>query len=304
MDAVAYALASGIPATSSSLSYVVGAAAIPGGGKYWQGQSLLDDGTVLLTGGGSGTSTAYVEAQIWDPDLDTWTQKANLLTGVSYQTQTTLSDGRVILCNGLQSNGVRIKKVQIYDPDANSWAYATDSPVTTYGSAACLLANGTLLLSGGSGGARGSWIWDPTLDTWTTKASMNYETSSSPGMIAIPGNKVLNSKQVTEMYDVALNTWTTKSTNAVMAKNTLWNLADGRVGNVDRNDTAYAYDITLNTWSFLYGFNNPATQAAACTILSDGSIFITSVSTASRLYPEETGATPGRAALLGYLAAT
>tara|TARA_R110002153_G_scaffold16969_2_gene59495 strand:+ start:1468 stop:1869 length:402 start_codon:yes stop_codon:yes gene_type:complete len=133
---------------------------------------------------------------------------------------------------------------------------------------------------------------------------MNYETNSSPGMIAIPGNKVLNSKQVTEMYDVALNTWTPKRTNAVMAKNTLWNLPDGRVGSVDKGNTAYAYDITLNTWSFLYGFSNPATQPAACTILSDGSIFITSVSMAYRVYPEETGATPGRAALLGYLAAT
>ena len=111
-------------------------------------------------------------------------------------------------------------------------------------------------------------------------------------------------KQVTEMYDVALNTWTTKSTNAVMAKNTLWNLADGRVGSVDKGNTTYAYDIALNTWSFLYGFNNPATQPAACTVLSDGSIFITSVSSAYRVYPEETGATPGRAALLGYLAAT
>lgn len=92
--------------------------------------SLLPDGRVLVTGGGTGVATASSPAiraaEIFDPATGVFTPVADMLTVRSAHSSTLLADGRVLVTGGSAGNGTLFptNTAEIYDPAANTWTNA------------------------------------------------------------------------------------------------------------------------------------------------------------------------------------
>lgn len=126
---------------------------------------LLDDGRVLVAGGSEGTDTRWpwpprppvleplLEAQIYDPVTDQWTETASLSTAQPNATRKAfmLGDSTVMVRN------------EIYDPATETWA-PVDGP--THSSAPQVGLDDGRVLNLGSGSS-GVETFDPATRTWS-----------------------------------------------------------------------------------------------------------------------------------------
>jgi galactose oxidase-like protein/Kelch motif protein len=72
---------------------------------FCAGQSLLDDGTVLVMGGTIGRREGLDTIFTFDPVSETWKRQANMHHGRWYPTQVLLADGRTVVMDGLDETG-------------------------------------------------------------------------------------------------------------------------------------------------------------------------------------------------------
>src|SRR6185503_3035962 len=72
---------------------------------FCAGQSLLDDGTVLVMGGTIGRREGLNTIFTFDPVSETWKRQANMHHGRWYPTQVLLADGRTVVMDGLDETG-------------------------------------------------------------------------------------------------------------------------------------------------------------------------------------------------------
>lgn len=94
-------------------------------GRGYHNLTLLPDGTVFASGGGSNSdgvdlANSVLPTEIWNPDTETWTETAPLRTGRLYHsTAMLLPDGRVLMAGGGQlpnSTAVDQRNAEIYSP--------------------------------------------------------------------------------------------------------------------------------------------------------------------------------------------
>ncbi len=94
-------------------------------GRSYHNLTLLPDGTVLASGGGSRSdgveiNNSVLPAEIWNPTTETWTTVASLHNGRLYHsTALLLPDGRVLMAGGGQLPGsvaVNQTNAEIYSP--------------------------------------------------------------------------------------------------------------------------------------------------------------------------------------------
>ncbi|MDA0988992.1 MAG: kelch repeat-containing protein, partial [Chloroflexi bacterium] len=113
--------------------------------------TLLNDGRVLVTGGG--TRGRYIapdslsHVDIYDPSTGKWSSAADMTTKRWGHTATVLKDGSVLVMN--------YKSAELYNPDTNTWTVAGDLP-RQHGDApggkshtATLLGDGRVFIVGG-----------------------------------------------------------------------------------------------------------------------------------------------------------
>jgi len=85
----------------------------------------LASGKVLVAGGfkTSGGFAAVLQAEIYDPNTDTWSAAGTINDARSgSHSMIALPDGRALLCGGFADGaGASLKTAEIYDPDANTW---------------------------------------------------------------------------------------------------------------------------------------------------------------------------------------
>ncbi len=67
---------------------------------------LLEDGRVLVQGGGDGETISYISAEIYDPASRTWSKATNLGTARRDHRSIVLNDGRVLITGGVDHFGV------------------------------------------------------------------------------------------------------------------------------------------------------------------------------------------------------
>ncbi len=154
--------------------------------------------------GGSGPIGTNEE---YDPQNDTWATKTPMpfpeqnFAMATYQNK--------IYCIGGED------KNQVYDPATDTWEIKADMPTARYGAVAQVV-EGKIYVIGGAknlGYNKGiellnvTEVYDPTTDTWTTKATMLYPTAYASAVI---DNKiyVIGSKS-TQVYDPTTDTWST-----------------------------------------------------------------------------------------------
>ena len=67
---------------------------------------LLNDGRVLVQGGGDGETISYITAEIYDPTSRTWSKATNLGTAPRDHRSLVRDDGRVLITGGVDHFGV------------------------------------------------------------------------------------------------------------------------------------------------------------------------------------------------------
>ena len=119
--------------------------------------TLLADGRVLVTGGGS---LAAPFSETYDPATEQWTIGENLLVGRRGHTGTLLADGRVLVAGGFvccTGNGqIFTDAAEIYDPTTGMFQLTAPLRQARGFHRATVLADGRVLLSGGFGAAGAS----------------------------------------------------------------------------------------------------------------------------------------------------
>lgn len=185
---------------------------------------LLPNGTVLVTGG-SGTGTnldAVNSSEVFDPALGTWSPVANMSVARSGQTSNVLANGKVLIAAGGAGTFTTPElhaSAELYDPVTKTFAATGAVTVPRGFHKSVVLANGKVLMIGGSNFTTTTFgnsdLYDPATGTWTATGALatprisHSATVLANGRVLVTGGGgnapgVLSS---VEVYDVATGTW-------------------------------------------------------------------------------------------------
>ena len=163
----------------------------PQTGRYVHTATLLQNGQVLVVGGGANNgSIAFDSVELYDPALNggagDWISTCPLRTGRYLHTATLLPNGKVLVVGGSDAGGNSLASAELYDPAANGCVAAwtpTTRPLTTgrQSHTATLLPNGQVLVVGGRGTGGSSLasaeLYDPAANSgagdWFPAGSLN-----------------------------------------------------------------------------------------------------------------------------------
>jgi hypothetical protein len=153
----------------------------PAAPRSYHTATLLSDGKVLITGGYAGY-LALADAQVFDPDLNTWTTVGSLAAASYFHTVTLLADGRMLIVGGRNEFGSTLNRSELFDPITNTWSAGRGLTTARSSHVTQLLNDGKILVAGGitlSGiSSKGTEIYDPITNTWTVNMNMSYARSS------------------------------------------------------------------------------------------------------------------------------
>jgi len=182
--------------------------------------TLLNDGTVLVTGGLDASSNVLSSAEIYDPASGTFALTAGPLnTPRAGHTATLLNDGTVLIAGGADTSA------EIYNPANKTFTtLAASMTIARDQHTASLLNDGTVLLAGGieNSGAYidTAEIYDPVAQTFTATAgsmitarSLHTSTTLKDGRVLITGGQIsagsgqFTSSAAAELYDPSAKTF-------------------------------------------------------------------------------------------------
>ncbi len=172
-------------------------------------------GKVYAIGGHQCTSSTQ-STEIYDPQLNAWTQGAPLPdhdhSGAAYGI---LADGKLHVVGGRDhTTGTASRSHVVYDFDTNTWSTAPDLPVDRTWPASGVLPDGRLIVAGGYDGSNSSetYIFDPAANAWTQAASMPSALHAHSGAVIAGrfhtfGGYDSAYRKYHYIYDPASNTW-------------------------------------------------------------------------------------------------
>ncbi len=215
--------------------------------------TLLNDGTVLITGGsGNTTAELYVPSSrnfsltTVPTSLHPLGLTIGAMNAVRYNaTATLLQDGTVLIAGGDIGDNAGLTTAEIYNPATGTFSPTTGvmhKKRTTH--TATRLADGTVLIAGGQGNYSGQMAWNTgeiytpgnqqfTLITamMTTNRAQHTANLLSDGTVLLAGG--LNNSgviQSAEIYDPSNSTFTaTGNLNSARMQHTGTSIADGTV---------------------------------------------------------------------------
>lgn len=264
----------------------------------------LADGQVLVVGGrDSSTFQGTATAELYNPTTRSWQPTGSLGLPRLNHTATLLPDGRVLVAGGTSTNFVvpyfgTEPTAELYDPAAGTWSPTGNMNVARRSHTASLLANGTVLVAGGTYNQQGAAeLFDPLTGGWSLTGSMTTNrqahtaTVLTNGLVLVAGGDVTSGTFTTgpsataELYDPATGDW---SATGSMTTNRVGHLAtrlpDGRVlvvansqatsSTVSGDTTAELYDPATGTWTATGSMLNWRDNGAA-TLLADGEVLVT-----------------------------
>lgn len=259
--------------------------------------TLLSSNLVLITGGSSNTPEAAATAELFDPATEMFSLTGAMSTERSSHTATLLcdlsvsscADRRVLVAGGFGGGGVGdVATAELFDPATGTFAPAGHMTAAREGHTATLLANGKVLITGGSTQSApraDAELFDPITGTFTATGAMamarffHTATLLSSGKVLIAGGAP--GTAAAELYDPSTGTFAaTGSMTTVRYDHTATLLADGRVlicGGGGNNGAILAsadlYDPVSGTFS---GTGNLVTARAAhaAVLLRDGTVLV------------------------------
>jgi Galactose oxidase, central domain len=144
--------------------------------------TVLADGRVLIAGGNDTLITAVASAELYDPKAGTFGATGSMTTARAGHTATLLADGRVLITGGHPAglsgmgDGPYLASAELYDPKKGTFI-ATGSLTTARAwHTATLLADGRVLITGGTHtfvpSLRSAEIYDPKTGKFSATGSM------------------------------------------------------------------------------------------------------------------------------------
>jgi hypothetical protein len=269
----------------------------------------------------------------------TFALTGSLNTARYSHTATLLQNGEVLVTGGLGVNGnyTSLASAELYDPKKGRWTVTGSMSVGRTGLTATLLANGRVLVVGGSDYQIRCYataeLYNPATGQWTLTGSMSQPrclhsaTLLSNGDVLVSGgvNSLYDFSRPTvsgaEIYNPNTGTWTpTGSLNTSRADAATSLLQNGQVlsaggynntGNNNPNtylSSAELYDPSTGQWNSTASISGNVGLPAPPTLLTNGDVLIandaqfydptTASWTATGALPTLTGP-PTKAALLG-----
>lgn len=152
--------------------------------------TLLPGGKVLIVGGSDnydGSGTLRLAAELFDPTAGTFTATGSLTMPRGCHTATLLATGKVLIVGGTDGSGCSgnpLANAELYDPVAGTFTATGSMTAARSGHSATLLANGQVLIAGGTqvlfAGARNqpgpplasAEIYDPTTGTFAATTNL------------------------------------------------------------------------------------------------------------------------------------
>jgi WD40 repeat protein len=279
--------------------------------------TLLANGAVLIAGGYGTSGGPFSSAELYDAQSGgTWAQANATATARTAHTSTRLSDGQVLVAGGWNGLGPTLNylsSAERFDPTTGIWSSAGDmtSPRQTH--TASLLADGRLLVAGGTDGTgevSSAELYDAMAGTWTATGGMsdaraNHTAVELPDgrVLVAGGNDTSTSLTSAELYDPVAGTWSaTGSMNTWRQYHTATLLPDGRVlvaggayfdgsGFVPMADTEL-YDPLTELWTPT-GAMEAAHLHHTATLLPNGKVLVaggtTNTAASAELYDPSTG---------------
>jgi predicted Rossmann fold nucleotide-binding protein DprA/Smf involved in DNA uptake len=90
--------------------------------------TLLNDGTVLVTGGSNSDTRSLATAELYDPIGKTFAATTGDMTSSRYwHTATLLNDGTVLVIGGRDINDETLATAELYDPSTKTFTATTDA---------------------------------------------------------------------------------------------------------------------------------------------------------------------------------
>jgi Galactose oxidase, central domain len=142
---------------------------------------LLQNGTVLSAGGVGEGWSFLASAEIYTPATGRFTPTGSMMMPREAQTMTVLPDGRVLVAGGHQGRHAAItiyRSAELYDPATATFSATGNMSAKRHKHDAVLLANGRVLISGGSderddlGAYASTEQYDPAAGTFSASAAM------------------------------------------------------------------------------------------------------------------------------------
>ena len=140
--------------------------------------ALTTVGEVLVTGGTNSNGTSLATVELYYPASNTsWSAMASMSTPRHWHSATRLQDGRVLVVGGTNDPagnqvGPWLNSAEIYNRTTNTWTTVASMASVRSAHTATLLANGKVLVVGGTNGTSTSLgtgeLYDPASNTWTT----------------------------------------------------------------------------------------------------------------------------------------
>lgn len=264
----------------------------------------LPSGDVLLAGGEGENLEQPLLAELYSPVTGTWSPAGSIKQPIQEHTMTLLATGKVLLAGGHHidyalGKGEIVASTQLFIPVTKTWVTAAPMLTARSSHTATSLADGRLLVAGGTVGAGKSLtasaeIYNPQTNAWkaaapmTTSRSGHVATLLSDGRVLVTGGQVQAGAVFTasaEIYDPTANAW---KLAAPMSQPRLQHatrtLPDGRVlaagksytespGEVASGD-AEIYDPKGNTWTPTALMAHPA-WSVTLTLLPTGKVLLT-----------------------------
>jgi N-acetylneuraminic acid mutarotase len=274
--------------------------------------SLLPNGNLFVLGGftslqGEGSN----KGETYSPTTKQWSSAGTFGDLRGAHTATLLANARVLAIGGASTGSLAnaLATAELHDPAVGQWLTQTNSPnQPRYNHTATLLANGKVLVSGGSdfnGAMRFAELYDPATDAWTRTGDMSTSRTSHTatllrnGKVLVTGGvqaggSILDSA---ELFDPATGAWAA-TTNLMPNKrtdHTATLMADGRVlvtggwnlsPSTNILKTCDIYDPTTNSWTSVNGMNQ-ARRFHTATLLFDGRLLVVGGDTTATLMTSE-----------------
>ena len=266
--------------------------------------TLLPDGKVLVVGGSDFFPSLTATAELYNPATDTWTPTASLNTARALHTATMLPGGLVLVAGGAGGPGLgSVASAELYNPSFGGSWFATGSMHTARsGQTATLLADGVVLVAGGTGDLANAGnedvteIYLPATGLWIVTGSLPVGVNSATatllpnGKMLVTGGNGIGSAGLfvgnvpssqTNLYNYATETWSaTSSLSAPRTGHTATLLPGGKVlvvGGSSNGETTLATAELYDSANGVWGGTSPLATARGqhtATLLPDGKVLV------------------------------
>jgi hypothetical protein len=160
--------------------------------------TLLQDGRVLVVGGGGEGYASQTAADLYDPATGTFSRTGSMKTGRYLHTATLLQDGRVLVVGGRSPGDSVYTSAEIYDPATGKFGSAGSMKEGRQQHTATLLTDGRVFIAGGYWSDGQKWrvlssaeMYNPATGNFSPIGSMGTPREGHTATLLIDGRVLI-----------------------------------------------------------------------------------------------------------------